>query len=262
MISCVRRSSAATSPKSSSTRPQLNGEPTNVLQSANHRIAKLDEGCTNVVAVGGVLDPLETEQDRSKGLCGFIVKFTCETALLDLLGLDYPSHGFARYPMRKVHRDCGSIGKRLCQPHFGVRESGVVLPPVERHQHADGLARVRSGTQGRLAPRRALPAPGRPLGRRAASRRARWLLLEDATGFRVRSKPVADELGSVVAVPCYELQRLVWAGEENSDERASTSSRSLRATSSSSFLGSTSLAIAAAISFKDSSCRAHSRLDS
>ena len=176
MISCVRRSSAATSPNrrargrsSTASRRTSCRAPTTESRSST-RAART----SSLSAVSSILLRPSRIEVR---VCGFIVKFTCETALLDLLGLDYPSTARA-LPMRKVHRDCGSIGKRLCQPHFGVRESGVVLPPVERHQHADGLARVRSGTQRPARASTRLASSGRPLGRRAVSRRARWPCLK------------------------------------------------------------------------------------
>src|SRR5512132_2226749 len=66
-------------------RPQLDGEPADVLQGPDNELPQLEHGLTEVLAVVRLLDRLQPEQNRRQRLTCLVMQLAGKTLALELL---------------------------------------------------------------------------------------------------------------------------------------------------------------------------------
>ena len=144
------------------------------MQRLDDLLANRGERFCALLVAPGLLDRLQAEQHRGQLLPGLVVQLPRQSAPLELLRLDDPAQRVAGDTRGKVDGDRGAWSEGLGQAEVGIGEAWVGAIPVVGDDHADRPAGGdRAGRRGRCARRAVGPLPGRPRGRRGASRPAR-----------------------------------------------------------------------------------------
>ena len=253
----VSRSSAGTSPKSSSAfGRKLDRQAAHILQRVRPTSSRRRASATRDSSPRALLERAQAEQDRGERLPGLVVELACEPAPLDLLAAT------TRRSASRATRSERSTATAAREANVSARRRSSSLKRasaaelVVRDEHADRAVADESGTQNTLRGRPAgASRSGRPRGRRARSRHVRSAALRaPAPLFELAP---AQRLARATAPPSHRRRPRNAARpgprEEHRDKAGVEQIAQPRGDRSSSGSRSVSVASALPTSFSDSS---------
>ena len=254
------RSSAGTSPKSSSAFGRSSTARRRTSCSVvDDLLAQLIRRRPRLVGRLRLLDRLQAEQDRGQRLSGLVVQLARQALALELLRIDdaRSASRATRWRGRRRRRHArANVSARRRSSSVNARVRAL---PVVRDHDPDRLAsHDQRHVEARRSRRAVARTPGRPRGRRSASRLARCAVARARAPLFERSAQLACRRSDSAVSPVGRLRsegRPSLTGSAIRTSRAPMSSRSRRATSWRSRGSSISPESAFPTSFNDSSWR-------